>query len=60
MSSKYRSIAVTADAELKARRSRRRAAEALLDAMGRDQFDLNLAVIDRLNDSSVSPKPLQK
>jgi len=38
-----------AEAELKAGRSRRRAAEALLDAMGGDQFDLNLAAIDRLN-----------
>jgi hypothetical protein len=55
VSSKYRRIAATADPELKAGRSRRRAAEALLDAMGGDQFDLNLAAIDRLNDS-VSPK----
>jgi hypothetical protein len=38
-----------AEAELKAGRSRRRAAEALLDAMGGDQFELNLAAIDRLN-----------
>lgn len=38
-----------AEAELKAGRSRRRAAEVLLDAMGGDQFDLNLAAIDRLN-----------
>jgi hypothetical protein len=38
-----------AEAELRAGRSRRRAAEALLDAMGGDQFDLNLAAIDRLN-----------
>lgn len=38
-----------AETELKAGRSRRRAAEALLDAMGGDQFDLNLAAIDRLN-----------
>ena len=38
-----------AEAELKAGRSRRRAGEALLDAMGGDQFDLNLAAIDRLN-----------
>jgi hypothetical protein len=49
VSSKYRRIAATADSELKAARSRRRAAEALLDAMGGDQFDLNLAAIDRLN-----------
>lgn len=38
-----------AEAELKAGRSRRRSAEALLDAMGGGQFDLNLAAIDRLN-----------
>lgn len=38
-----------AEAELRAGRSRRRAAEALLDSMGGDRFDLNLAAIDRLN-----------
>ena len=43
-----------AEAELRAGRSRRRAAEALLDAMGGDQFDLNLAAIDRLNAPSES------
>jgi hypothetical protein len=50
--SKNRRIASIADPE-KAGRRRRRTAEALLDAMEGDQFDLNLAAIDRLN---ASPK----
>ncbi|HEX5527744.1 MAG TPA: hypothetical protein VFX44_11190 [Solirubrobacterales bacterium] len=42
-----------ARAELKAGRSRRDAAEDLLRAMDDDQFDLDLAAVDRLN----SPPP---
>jgi hypothetical protein len=38
-----------AEAELEAGRNRRAAAEALLDAMADEQFDLDLAAVDRLN-----------
>ena len=38
-----------AEAELKAGRNRRAAAEALFDAMNAEQFDLDLAAVDRLN-----------
>ncbi len=38
-----------AEAELEAGRNRRAAAEALFDAMADDQFDLDLAAVDRLN-----------
>jgi hypothetical protein len=38
-----------AEAELRAGRGRREAAEALLGAMDRGGFDLDLAAIDRLN-----------
>ncbi len=38
-----------AQAELRAGRGRRQAAEALLGAMNGGQFDLDLAAIDRLN-----------
>jgi hypothetical protein len=38
-----------AEAEIRAGRDRRAAAEALLAAMDSDAFDLDLAAIDRLN-----------
>jgi len=38
-----------AEAELEAARNRRGAAEALFEAMEGEQFDLDLAAIDRLN-----------
>jgi hypothetical protein len=38
-----------AEAELEAGRNRRAAAEALFDAMDAEQFDLDLAAVDRLN-----------
>jgi len=38
-----------AEAELEAGRDRRMAAEALFDAMGSDQFDLDLNAVNRLN-----------
>ena len=38
-----------AEAELRAGRDRRAAAEAMLDAMDGSGFDLDLAAIDRLN-----------
>lgn len=38
-----------AEAELEAGQNRRAAAAALLDAMDAEQFDLDLAAIDRLN-----------
>lgn len=38
-----------AEAELEAGRNRRAAAEALFDAMADEQFDLDLAAVDRLN-----------
>lgn len=38
-----------ASTELEARRNRRAAAEALFETMGEEQFDLDLAAIDRLN-----------
>lgn len=40
-----------AEAELEAGRNRRAAAEALFEATGEEQFDLDLAAIDRLNAS---------
>lgn len=38
-----------ADAALEAARNRRMAVEALFEAMDREQFDLDLAAVDRLN-----------
>jgi hypothetical protein len=38
-----------AEAELEAGRNRRAAAEALFDAMADEQFNLDLAAVDRLN-----------
>jgi hypothetical protein len=38
-----------AEAELEAGRNRRAAAAALFDAMDDEQFDLDLAAVDRLN-----------
>jgi hypothetical protein len=38
-----------AEAELEAGRNRRDAAEALFEAMDHEQFDLDLATVDRLN-----------
>jgi hypothetical protein len=38
-----------AEVELEARRNRRLAAEALFEAMDGEQFDLDLAAVDRLN-----------
>ena len=38
-----------AGAELEAGRNRRVAADALLEAMGTEQFDLDLEAVDRLN-----------
>jgi len=38
-----------AEAELEAGRNRRAAAEALFEAMGSGQFDLDLEAVDRLN-----------
>jgi hypothetical protein len=38
-----------AEAELEAARNRRAAAEALFEAMDGEQFDLDLAAVDRLN-----------
>lgn len=38
-----------AEAELEAGRNRRVAAEALFEAMDAEQFDLDLAAVDRLN-----------
>jgi hypothetical protein len=49
MLSKHPRIAVTAVAELEAARDRRVAAEALFEAMDTEQFDLDLAAVDRLN-----------
>jgi hypothetical protein len=43
-----------AEMEIAAGRSRRAAAEALFEAMDADQFDLDLASIDRLNDPHVT------
>ena len=40
---------VGAEVELEAGRDRRAAAEALLDAMAEEQFDLDLGAVDRLN-----------
>lgn len=40
---------VGAEAELRAGRNRRDAAEALFDAMDAAKFDLDLAAVDRLN-----------
>jgi len=41
-----------AEAELEAARHRRAAAEALFGAMDAGHFDLDLAAIDRLNEST--------
>jgi hypothetical protein len=43
-----------ADAELEAGRNRRAAAEALFEAMDGEQFDLDLAAVDRLNTPPVA------
>jgi hypothetical protein len=43
------------DADVEARRNRRRAAEALFEAMDGGLFDLDLAAIDRLNAIRVVP-----
>jgi hypothetical protein len=43
-----------AEAELEAGRNRRVAAEALFEAMGSAEFDLDLATVDRLNEP---PRP---
>jgi len=43
-----------AEAELEAGRNRRLAAETLFEAMDREQFDLDLPAIDRLNTPPVA------
>ena len=49
MPSKHPRIAVTLNPELEAGRNRRAAAEALFEAMGSEQFDLDLEAVDGLN-----------
>ena len=54
MPSEHPQIDVTADSELEVGRDRRVAAEALFEAMGVGQFDLDLAAVDRLNAPSAA------